>query len=286
MSKRLTDRLATVVFWLVGASIIAVLVWFLQYTVGQGWSQISWKFLTSPPSEIETGGGIGPELFNTFYILILSLAFSLPVGLGAGIYLAEYAKKTWLTDLVRLSTESLASVPSVVFGLFGSIIFVTAFKLGFTILGGAATLALLNLPVLVRVTEEAIRAVPFSYREASYSLGATKWQTVYRVILPSALPALITGVNLVAGRALGESAILIFTAGLSVSRKLFDFSLMAPGETLAVHLWYVRSEGLVGDANAIANGSAAVLILVVLAFNLVVGIPSRILHKRLMGKAG
>jgi phosphate transport system permease protein len=261
-------------------------VWFLQYTVGQGWSQISWKFLTSPPSEIETGGGIGPELFNTFYILILSLAFSLPVGLGAGIYLAEYAKKTWLTDLVRLSTESLASVPSVVFGLFGSIIFVTAFKLGFTILGGAATLALLNLPVLVRVTEEAIRAVPFSYREASYSLGATKWQTVYRVILPSALPALITGVNLVAGRALGESAILIFTAGLSVSRKLFDFSLMAPGETLAVHLWYVRSEGLVSDANAIANGSAAVLILVVLAFNLVVGIPSRILHKRLMGKAG
>lgn len=286
MSKKFTDRLATVVLWLVGAFIIAVLVWFLQYTVGQGWSQLSWKFLTTRPSELDAGGGIGPQLFNTFYILVLSLAFSLPVGLGAGIYLAEYAKKSWLSDMVRLSTESLASVPSVVFGLFGSIIFVTTFKLGFTILGGAATLALLNLPVLVRVTEEAIRAVPFSYREASYSLGATKWQTVSRVILPSALPSLITGINLVAGRALGESAILIFTAGLSVSRKMFDFSLTAPGETLAVHLWYVRSEGIVSDANAIANGSAAVLILAVLAFNLVVGIPSRMLYKRYMGKAG
>lgn len=286
MSKQLADRTATLFFWLAGASILVLLVWFLQYTVGQGWSQISWKFLTSPPSELEPGGGIGPELFNTFYILFLSLAFSLPVGLGAGIYLAEYAKKSWLTDMIRLSTESLASVPSVVFGLFGSIIFVTTFKLGFTILGGAATLALLNLPVLVRVTEEAVKAVPFSYREASYALGATKWQTIYRVVLPTALPGLITGINLVAGRALGESAILIFTAGLSVSQKMFDFSLMAPGETLAVHLWYVMAEGLVSDAREIAKGSAAVLIIVVLVFNLLVGIPSRILHKRFTGMTG
>lgn len=285
MSKRLTDQVATVFLWLAGGFILALLVWFLQYTVGQGWSQITWGFLTTPPKELDAGGGIGPELFNTFYILVLSLALSLPVGMGAGIYLAEYAKKSWLTDMIRLSTESLASVPSVVFGLFGSIIFVTTFKLGFTILGGAATLALLNLPVLVRVTEEAVKAVPFSYREAAYALGATKWQTLYRVVLPSALPGLITGINLVAGRALGESAILIFTAGLSVSQKMFDFDLLAPGETLAVHLWYIRAEGLVSDADAIANGSAAVLILVVLVFNLLVGIPSRILHKRFTGKA-
>jgi len=286
VSRKLTDLGATVFFWLVGVFILILLVWFLQFTIGQGWSQISWKFLTTPPSDLDAGGGIGPELFNTFYILVLSLLFSLPVGLGAGIYLAEYARKSWLTDIVRLSTESLASVPSVVFGLFGSIIFVTTFKLGFTILGGAATLALLNLPVLVRVTEEAVKAVPFSFREASYALGATKWQTLRRVVLPSALPGLITGVNLVAGRALGESAILIFTAGLSVSPKMFDFSLTAPGETLAVHLWYVLAEGLVSDAEAIAKGSAAVLILVVLGFNLLVGIPSRILHNRFVGKAG
>lgn len=285
MLKRWIDRLATVIFWSVGLGIFALLIWFIQHTVIAGLPHVSWHFITAKPSEMEAGGGIGPELFNTFYILFLSLLLSLPIGLGAGIYLAEYAKKSWMTDIVRLSTESLASVPSVVFGLFGSIIFVTHFKLGFTILGGAATLALLNLPVLVRVTEEALRAVPFSYREASYALGATKWQTLYRVVLPSALPSLITGVNLVAGRALGESAILIFTAGLSVSRHMFDLSLLAPGETLAVHLWYIQSEGLVEDAEAIAKGSAAVLIMVVLAFNLIIGVPSRILHRRLMGKA-
>ncbi len=285
MNKRLTDRLATALFWLTGILIIALLIWFLKFTISEGLSQISWKFLTTPPNDIDEGGGIGPELFNTFYILFLSLVLSLPIGLGAGIYLAEYARKSWLTDLIRLSTESLASVPSIVFGLFGSIIFVTYFKLGFTILGGAATLALLNLPVLVRVTEEAIKAVPFSYREASYALGATKWQTLYRVVLPSSLPGLITGINLVAGRALGETAILIFTAGLSVSPKMFNFSLMAPGETLAVHLWYVMAEGVVNDAAAIAKGSMAVLIIVVLAFNLLIGLPSRYMQKRLMGKA-
>jgi phosphate transport system permease protein len=284
MVKKITDLGATILFWLVGAFILGLLLWFLNYTIGQGWSMISWHFLTAPPSELDAGGGIGPELFNTFYILILSLLLSLPVGLGAGIYLAEYAKKTWFTDLIRLSTESLASVPSVVFGLFGSVIFVTTFKLGFSILGGAATLALLNLPVLVRVTEEAIRAVPFSYREAALALGATQWQTLRRVVLPSALPSLITGINLVAGRALGESAILIFTAGVSVSRHLFDFSLLAPGETLSVHLWYVMAEGIVSDAGEIAKGSAAVLIMAVLLFNLLIGIPSRILHRRLLGK--
>lgn len=284
MNNKIMDKLATMCFWLVGILIVVVLIWFLNYTIGQGWSHLSWKFLTTAPSEIEEGGGIGPELFNTFYILTLSLLFSLPIGLGAGIYLAEYAKKNIFTDLIRLSTESLASVPSVVFGLFGSIIFVTTFKMGFTILGGAATLALLNLPILVRVTEEAVKAVPFSYREASYAMGATKWQTLYRVVLPSALPSLITGINLVAGRAIGESAILIFTAGLSVSRHMFDFNLLAPGETLAVHLWYIKSEGLVADADAVAKGSAAVLIIVVLIFNLLIGIPSRIMQKRYAGK--
>lgn len=285
MLRHFTDKLATSLFWLAGLVILALLAWFLWITIGEGLSVISWKFLSTAPSEFDTGGGIGPELFNTFYILLLSLLLSLPIGIGAGIYLAEYAPKTWFTDIIRISTESLASVPSVVFGLFGSIIFVTTFKLGFTILGGAATLALLNLPVLVRVTEESIRTVPQSYREASYALGATKWQTISRVVVPNALPGLVTGINLVAGRALGESAILIFTAGLSVSRHLFDFNLMAPGETLAVHLWYVRAEGLVGDADAIAKGSAAVLIIVVLLFNMLIGIPSRIFRNHLMGRS-
>jgi len=213
------------------------------------------------------------------------LAFSLPVGLGAGIYLAEYAPQNRLTDLIRLSTESLATVPSIVFGLFGMIVFVNKLGLGFTILGGSATLALLNLPILVRVTEESLRAVPRSYREASLALGATMWQTLRKVILPTALPGLITGITLVAGRALGETAILIFTAGMNVSRNLFDTNPFAAGETLAVHLFAVKSNPLPGtNADQVADGTAALLIIMVIVFNLCLTIPSRWMQYRLLGK--
>ncbi len=207
------------------------------------------------------------------------------MGLGAGIYLAEYAPQNKLTDLIRLSTESLATVPSIVFGLFGMIVFVNMLGLGFTILGGSATLALLNLPILVRVTEESLRAVPRSYREASLALGATMWQTLRKVILPTALPGLITGITLVAGRALGETAILIFTAGMNVSRNLFDTNPFAAGETLAVHLFAAKSNPLPGtNADQIADGTAALLILMVIVFNLCLTIPSRYMQYRLLGK--
>ncbi|OPY58372.1 MAG: Phosphate transport system permease protein PstA [Pelotomaculum sp. PtaU1.Bin035] len=282
-NRRFGDRLATGLFWLAGAVILGILLFYLIFIFWKGINVLTPHFLLSPPKEVAAGGGVGPELFNTFYILFLSLLFSLPVGLGAGIYLAEYARSNRLTYIVRLSTESLATVPSIVLGLFGMIIFVNAIGLGFTILGGAATLALLNLPVLVRVTEETLRAVPFSYREASLALGATQWQTIRRVILPACFPGLITGVTLVAGRALGESAILIFTAGLSVSRHAFDFNLFVPGETLAVHLWYVNAEALAPDKDAIAAGTSALLVLVVLIFNLAIGLPSRLLQRRLTG---
>lgn len=271
--SRWWDRLATWVLWLAGLLILALLAGFLIRILGQGLPVLNVRFLTTKPREMLPGGGIGPELFNTFYITALSLLFSLPVGVGAGIYLAEYARPGRMTDLLRLSVEALASVPSIVLGLFGMILFVNAMGWGFTILGGALTLALLNLPVLVRVTEEAMRAVPDSYREASLGLGATQWQTVSRAILPAALPGILTGVTLVAGRAIGETAILIYTAGVTVSRHFPDFSLFAPGETLATRIWYVKSEGIVPDADAIAAGTSALLILVVLVFNLLLTAP-------------
>jgi phosphate transport system permease protein len=174
-------------------------------------------------------------------------------------------------------------VPSIVFGLFGALIFVNWMGLKFSILGGAATLSLLNLPVLVRVTEDAIRAVPESYWEASLALGSTKWQAIRKVMLPAALPGLITGVTLVSGRALGETAVLIYTAGTSTSRYFPDFNPMRMGETLATHLWYVGSASLAPDAKEIAQACAALLVIVVLIFNLVIAIPSRILQKRLTG---
>ena len=284
MNSKVSNQIANAMFWLFGGLILFILVWFLWHILAAGLPHLSWDFITGDPEEILAGGGVGPMLFNSFYILFLSLLFSVPFGLGAGIWLSEYAKKNWFTDLVRLSTEMLASVPSIVFGLFGMLVFVTTLGLGFSIIGGALTLSLLNLPVLVRVTEETLRAVPDSYREASAALGATKWQTIRKVLIPTALPGLVTGITLVAGRALGESAILIFTAGVTVSRFAPDFNVMASGETLAVHLWYVRSEGLIPDALEIAEGTAALLVLVVLAMNLLIALPSRYLQRKASGK--
>lgn len=274
---KITDRLATLLLWAAALFIIGLLIWFLVFILKRGIPYLNLQFFTGPD-------GVGAQLFNSFYILFLSLLFSLPIGIGAGIYLAEYAPQNKLTDLIRLSVECLASVPSIVFGLFGMIIFVNVLGLGYTILGGAATLALLNLPILVRVTEGSLRSVPESYREASLALGATMWQTLRKVILPTAMPGIVTGITLVAGRALGETAILIFTAGMNVSRYLFDVNPMAAGETLAVHLYAVKANPLPGtNADAIADGTAALLIIVVLIFNLVLSLPSRLLERRLNG---
>lgn len=278
MKAHQADRFASVLLWLGALAILTILVAFLTLILGKGLPYLTPEFFSGPD-------GVRGQLFNSFYILFLSLVFSLPIGLGAGIYMAEYAPNNKFTDLIRLSTESLASVPSIVFGLFGMIVFVNMMGLGFTILGGAATLALLNLPILVRVTEESLRSVPKSYREASLALGATMWQTLRKVILPTALPGLITGITLVAGRALGETAILIFTAGMNVSRRLFDANPLAAGETLAVHLFAVKSNPLPGtNADQIADGTAALLIIMVIVFNLCLTLPSRWLRYRLQGK--
>ncbi|WNQ09882.1 phosphate ABC transporter permease PstA [Paenibacillus aurantius] len=281
--NKAADRLATLYFWAAGIAIIVILAWFLIRILGSGLSHLSWSFLTGKPNEVLAGGGVGPMLFNSFYILFLSLLFSLPIGIGAGIYLAVYAKRNKFTELIRISVEALSSVPSIVFGLFGALLFVNWMGLKFSILGGAATLSLLNLPVLVRVTEESIRTVPESYWEASLALGSTRWQAVRKVLLPSALPGLITGITLVSGRALGETAVLIYTAGTSVSRHFPDFNLLEMGETLAVHLWYSGSTSLAPDAKEIAQASGALLVLIVLIFNLLIAIPSRIIQKRLTG---
>jgi len=282
-ANRMADRIASLMLWLAGVTILCVLAWLLWRILAGGLPHVSFRFLFGRPREIQVGGGIGPQLFNSFYILFLSLAFSLPIGFAAGIYLAMYARQNRFTSFIRVSIESLSSIPSIVFGLFGLLVFVNWMQFKFSILSGALTLALLHLPVLVSVTETSLRAVPVSYFEASLALGSTKWQAIRKALIPAALPNLVTGVTLAAGRALGESAALIYTAGLSVSRRFPDFDPMSAGETLAVHLWYVQAESVVPDAKQIAQGSAAVLVLVVLLFNLLIAVPSRLLQKRLSG---
>ena len=281
MKAKQINSLAMGGLWLSGFFVLALLVVFLVYILYQGLPMFSLNFILGKSSDMAAGGGVGAQLFNSFYLLFLSLAVSIPLAIGAGIYLAEYARDTKLTRFIRLSTECLATVPSIVLGLFGMIIFVNFFGMGFSIAGGARTLVVLNLPMLVRVTEESIRTVPAYYQEASLALGATKLQTIFKVILPSALPGILTGVTLTAGRALGETAILIFTAGTTVSRYMFDTDLTAGGETLAVHLWYLMSTGLVPDRDALANGIGALLIFTILVFNLGIAVPLRMVQKHM-----
>ncbi|WP_145332573.1 phosphate ABC transporter permease PstA [Paenibacillus xylanexedens] len=267
------DRLFTGTVWGVGIIVILFIVGLLFLLLQKGLPMLSWDFLYGVPSEIEEGGGIGPALFNSFYVLILSLLISIPIGLAAGIYLAEFAPNNKRIEVVRICVEGLSSVPSIIFGLFGIALFVEYFEIGLTILGAAVSLAFLNLPVLTRVTEESVRAVPTELRNGSVALGATHLQTIRQVVLPVALNGIMTGICLTAGRAFGESAVIILTAGVSTSGEMWDFNLLSPGGTLAVHLWYIQSEAIVPDAEQIAQKSTAVLIFVVLLINILFRVP-------------
>lgn len=284
MNTKIQNDIARAGLWTVGIFILALLAAFLGYILYKGLPVLNWHFIFGKSSDIMAGGGVGAQLFNSFYMLFLSMAVSIPLAIGAGIYLAEYARENRLTKCIRLSVESLATVPSIVLGLFGMIIFVNEMHLGFSILGGSLTLVLLNLPMLVRVTEESIKTVPKSYEEASLALGATKLQTIFKVVLPSALPGILTGITLTAGRALGETAILIFTAGTTVSRFLYDTDVMAGGETLAVHIWYLMSAGLVPDRDMIADGIGALLIITILVFNFILILPLKYLQRHTVSR--
>ena len=217
MNAKVQNEIAKIGLWLVGCFILGLLAAFLGYILYKGLPVLNLHFIFGKSSDILAGGGVGSQLFNSFYMLFLSMAVSIPLALGAGIYLAEYARENRLTKCIRLSVESLATVPSIVLGLFGMIIFVNQMHLGFSILGGSLTLVLLNLPMLVRVTEESIRTVPHDYEEASLALGATKLQTVFKVILPSAMPGIITGIG-----ALLILTILVFNFLLVLPLKYFQ----------------------------------------------------------------
>lgn len=284
--RRYADYAATGLLWAAAISVVVLLAFFVGYLLYLGAGVISWHFLTAPPSEVNAGGGIGPEIFNSFYILILTMLFTVPIATCGGIYLQEYARPGIFTSVVQFCAESLSTIPSIVMGLFGSILFVTVLHWHFSALGGALTLTLLNLPALMRVTQEGLASVPLALREGSMALGATKWQTILRVVLPSAIAPLTTGIVLIAGRIFGETAALIYTAGVSVSagKSAFDLSPWHTAETLSVHLWYTHSEGLVPDADRIGNGSALVLLMMVLIFNISARVVGRLLSKRFTGK--
>ncbi len=282
----LVDRAMTGLLALAALGLALVLSAIIFIILRAGLPALSWSFLTSASSITDPGGGIGPQIFVSIYVLVLSLLIATPVGVGAAIYLAEYARPGPATNAIRFSTEALASVPSVVFGVFGAIIFLTTMSLGFSVLSGSLTLALLNLPLMVRIAEDAIRSVPVAYREASLALGASRWETIRKAVLPSALPGIITALVLTGGRILGETAPLILTTGTTISPNArYSLNPLQTGETLAVHIWVLKIVGVPGlkDAQLVADGSAAVLLLIVLLINLAMAFFTTRLTRRLRG---
>jgi phosphate transport system permease protein len=279
ISSRNSERIATAIFYLIALLVSVLLVALIGYILYHGLRVINWHFLTAAPQPFQAGGGIGPEIFNSLMLLILTMLLTVPLGLGVGIYLSEFAGESRITRIIRICIESLASMPSIVIGIFGLMLFVTILKCGFSVLSGVMALTALNLPVMTRLAEDAIKNVSKDLREASLALGATQWQTITSVVLVAAIPGLVTGVILSAGRVFGEAAALLYTAGITTPALHFNdvnpfssnspFYLFRPAETLAVHIWKVNSEGLNPDASQIADGASAVLIIMVLLFNLV-----------------
>lgn len=294
MNTKLIDKIFTTIIYLISGIVLILLISLIGYILFKGRNFLDFNFLLGSPKVMESGGGIGPQIFNSFYMLIISLMISIPFGLGGGIYLAEYAKKGKLLDLIRLCIETMASLPSIVVGLFGLLVFVNMTKWGFTLLSGALAVSILNLPQLTRVSENSIRAVPQNIKEASLGLGATKFQTIWKVILPTAFPQILTGIILSAGRIFGEAAALLYTSGMSSPALNFNynnligsnspFSVFRPAETLAVYIWKVNSEGLIPDAADIANKSSAVLIVIVLIFNVSARALGKKIHETYTGR--
>ncbi|MHB8780018.1 MAG: phosphate ABC transporter permease PstA [Candidatus Geothermincolia bacterium] len=261
------DRAATITLWAVALICLSTLVAILGYILIRGLGvALDPRFLLGKPRAIASGSGILPFLISSVYLAILTMVIILPIGVGAAIYMAEFSGGGRWVRLVRFGADSLATVPSIVFGLFGLALFIVVLGMRASLLVGAMTLALLNLPQVMRTAEEAILAVPLSYRQASLGLGATRWQTVRKVVLPNAVPGITTGGILTIGRILGESAALIFTMPLFVTRS--PTSLLSGGAALAPNLWYTLTEALAEDAQRIAQGEAALLVLMIFALNL------------------
>lgn len=279
MDAKKVDKIATVILYIISFLVVGILGAFILYIFYKGIGMITPSFIFGKPSMTSAGGGIGPQIFNSLYMLIVSLIITLPIGIGAGIYLAEYAKEGLVLRIIRLSLETMSSLPSIVIGMFGLLVFVNMAGFGYSIIAGALSVSILNIPSMTRISENAIRSASLRVKEASLGLGASKWQTIRKVTLPTAMRDILTGIILASGRIFGEAAAFLYTAGLSsgalnfnqisITGKASAFSLFRPAETLAVHIWKLNSEGIVPDASAIANGTAAVLIIMVLLFNII-----------------
>lgn len=286
------DRIATGVLTAIVAIVMLIVVSMVAYILFEGISTLFQPgFLTEPSRANGTQGGVLYQLFDSFYLLLITLIISVPISLGGAVFLVEYAPDGPIRDIASTAIETLSSLPSIVVGMFGFLVFSVQLGWKYSIISGAVALTMFNIPILVRVIQQALEDVPRSQRDAGLAMGLTRWETTIHVLLPAAMPAIVTGVVLSAGRVFGEAAALIFTAGQSAPVLDFtclDFSspscpwnVFRPAETLAVHIWKINSEGVVPDLAAISNGTAAVLMVCILAFNILARVIGKYLERRL-----
>ena len=266
--KKLSEQAAFWLFRLMSIAVVGVLFWILGFIIVKGIGVISWEFLTGMPRDGMTAGGILPAIVGTLCLTLGSIVIAFPLGILSGIYISEYARDNWLVRVIRVMTSNLSGVPSIVFGLFGMALFVNTLGFGDSIIAGSFTLALLVLPIVIRTTEEALRRIDNSYRLGSLALGATKLQTIRRVLLPMAMPNIITGLILSVGRVSGETAPILFTAVAYFLPKLPD-SIFDQVMALPYHLYVIATSGTDLEASRpMAYGTALVLIAIVLLINL------------------
>lgn len=266
--KRWSQAIAFTIFKMMSYAVVAILFLILGFIITKGIGVISWDFLTQAPEEGMTKGGIFPAIMGTIYLVIGSSLFSFPIGIMSGIYMNEYARGNKVATFIRIMTNNLSGVPSVVFGLFGMSLFVNTMGFGDSILAGSLTLGLLSLPLVIRTTEESLKAIDQSYREGSLALGATKLQTIRKVVLPMAFPNIITGLILSIGRVSGETAPILFTVAAYFLPKL-PTSIFDQVMALPYHLYVISTSGTDLEASrGVAYGTALVLIVIVLLVNL------------------
>jgi phosphate transport system permease protein len=268
MTGQLQQTIAFATFRILGIAAVALLFWILGFIVYQGIGSINWQFLTTAPSDGMTGGGIFPAIVGTLCLVAGSSIVAFPLGICSAIYTSEYAGNGHFVKFIRLMTNNLGGIPSIIFGLFGMALFVNTLGFGDSILAGSLTLGLLTLPLVIRTTEEALKAIPDTFRTGSLALGASRLQTIHRIILPMAFPNIITGLILSIGRVSGETAPILFTVAAYFLPKL-PHSIFDQVMALPYHLYVIATSGTDLEATRpLAYGTALVLIVIVLAMNL------------------
>ena len=280
-TRRPGDKALAFCIYLAAALTVCILVGIIGYILVKGVPHISWSFLSTSFSALDEGrNGILPMIINTLYIVVITLLIVTPIGIASAIYLTQYARQGKLVKTIRFTTEVLSGVPSIVFGLFGYTVFCVMMGMGYSILAGCLTMTICILPTIVRTTEESLLAVPESYKEGALALGAGKTRVVLGMVLPCAMPGILTAVILGMGRIVGESAALLFTSGIATNMPDGVLShVMSNGRTLTLHLYQTATEATDPAAFQIAYATAAVLLILVFILNRLAGLLSRVLRK-------